>query len=491
MRNPERIERLERRSRISLALNPGYALSPPAPEKYRGPRLPDRGQGSSRACRMSATLYELGAASLLGLGTTSSSIVGAALGLYVRLSKRILACILAFAAGALISALAIELGYEGAAALRRFGFTASSAWAFISAGFAAGAMIYYGTSLFLEGKGAAVRYASQFREYALAHKRHASKERIQLLAKCDLLRHLPPEAIEEILPCIRTRHKDAGEILFRAGDAGDALYIVAAGKVEVLGGNGMTGRAIAQLGEGRAFGEMALLTGGARTATVRAIESTDLLEIGKADFERLIASDHQLAETVERISHERAIRNLSAGSVHPEIWARVASHSLDRISRSETNKLLSEAGHGAGLAIVFGNILDTIPGCLVIGAKFSGFERLSLTLMLGMFLGGIPEAAASAAMLGKAGYRPRAIFGLWSTVILAGVVAAAAGKAFIGSSDAFLAIFAQALAGGAVLALIVHAMIPEAIGGGGSLVVLPTVAGFLFALYLALAESFA
>lgn len=52
--------------------------------------------------------------SLLGLLTTSSSIVGAVLGLYVPLSKRMLACVLAFAAGALISALTIELAFEGA-----------------------------------------------------------------------------------------------------------------------------------------------------------------------------------------------------------------------------------------------------------------------------------------------------------------------------------------------------------------------------------------
>jgi zinc transporter ZupT len=152
--------------------------------------------------------------------------------------------------------------------------------------------------------------------------------------------------------------------------------------------------------------------------------------------------------------------------------------------------MLTEAANGAGMAIVFGNVLDTIPGCLVIGAKFTAFGNLSLTLMLGMFLGGIPEAAASASMLTRAGYRPGAIFGLWSTVLVAGVVAAAAGKAFIGSSEALLAIFAQALAGGAVLALVAHAMIPVALEEGGSLVVLPTVAGFLFALYLALAESF-
>jgi CRP-like cAMP-binding protein len=440
-----------------------------------------------------SSVYELGMASLLGLGTTSSSLVGAALGLYVRFSKRVLACVLAFAAGALISALAIELGYNGAEVLRHRGFTSFSAWLFVSGGFAAGAIIYYSASLFLEGKGAAVRYATQFREFTLARKQHAAKPRIELLAKCDLLRHLPPEEIEDILPCIRTCHLHAGEILFRAGDAADALFIVEAGKVEVLAAAPDTGtilNVIAQLGIGHAFGEMALLSGGARTATIRAIEETDLLEIGKADFERFIASDRQLAVAVERISHERAISNLSAGGANPEIWAKVASRSLDYISRNETNKMLREAGKGAGLAIVLGNILDTIPGCLVIGAKFSGFETLSFSLMLGMFLGGIPEAATSAAMLTKAGYRARAIFGLWSTVVLAGIVAAATGKAFMDGSDALVAIFSQALAGGAVLALIAHAMIPEAINEGGSLVVLPTVAGFLFALYLALAASF-
>lgn len=122
----------------------------------------------------------------------------------------------------------------------------------------------------------------------------------------------------------------------------------------------------------------------------------------------------------------------------------------------------------------------------MIAAKFSGFETLSFTLMLGMFLGGIPEAAASAAMLTTAGYRACAIFGLWSIVVVAGAAAAVAGKAFVGSSDALMAIFSQALAGGAILAVIAHAMIPEAIDKGGLLVVLPTVGGFLFALFLAL-----
>ena len=64
-----------------------------------------------------SALYDLAMASLLGFAATSSSLAGAAIGLYMPISKRLLACILAFAAGSLISALAIELAFEGALAL--------------------------------------------------------------------------------------------------------------------------------------------------------------------------------------------------------------------------------------------------------------------------------------------------------------------------------------------------------------------------------------
>ena len=377
-------------------------------------------------------LREIVIVSLLGLLTTSSSIFGAVLGLYVPLSKRMLACVLAFAAGALISGLTIELAFEGAEELHLQGFDANAAWVLIGSGFALGSIIYYFTSLFLDQKGAAIRYPTRFREYALGRKQTDAKNTIQLLSKCDLLRHLPPEEIERILPFVGTRHLDDGEILFRAGDPGDSLYVVAQGKVEVLSAsageqpNGhVAGEKLAELGEGQAFGEMALLSGERRTATIQSAAQTDLLEIGKEDFDRLVANDHQLATAAARLSHDRAIRNLSSGGTNPSQWVRVAASNLEHLSRSESEKALAEASQGAGLAIVLGNILDTIPGCLVIGAKFVGFESLSITLIVGMFVGGIPEAAASASMLKKAGYRPLGIFALWSTVLVAGVVAAA------------------------------------------------------------------
>lgn len=433
-------------------------------------------------------LFPLFAAALLGLATTSSSLIGAALGLYSRLSERGLACVLGFAAGALISALAIELAFESAEALHSRGFGAHAAWAFVGGGFAVGALIYYRAALYLEGKGAAIRYPTRFREYAQQRKREDNQELIQLLSRCDLLRHLPPEDMQQLLPLIRVQYVTAGTTLFHAGDAADALYIVARGEIEILAAE--DNRVLARLDTGQAFGEMALLHGGERTAGARASMDSELLAIDKSDFDHLIRFDPQLANAVERLSHGRAVTNLRAGGPLSPVWAKLATEGLDRMSRQESDKLLKETGSGAGLAIVFGNILDTIPGCLVIGAKFVSLETISLSLALGMFIGGIPEAAASAAMLRKAGYKPRAIFGLWTTVLIAGFLAAAAGKAFLASSEALAALFCEAIAGGAVLALVAHAMIPEAIEEAGSAAVLPTVAGFLFGLYLSLTQAF-
>jgi zinc transporter ZupT len=234
---------------------------------------------------------------------------------------------------------------------------------------------------------------------------------------------------------------------------------------------------------------MALLSGGVRTATARATTSAVLLKLARSDFDLLLEADRQIATAVQNLSHSRALANLTRGGPNPGRWARIARGNLQSLSRSEMTALLKQAGDGAGIAIILGNILDTIPGCLVIGAKYQGSSSLALTLILGMFVGGIPEAAASASILMRAGYRPRTVFGLWSTVLVAGLLAAVAGRLLIGDPHSLAAIFCQAIAGGAVLALVAHAMIPEAIHEGGSLAVMPTVAGFLFALYVSLAEA--
>ena len=439
---------------------------------------------------------ELFSVLLIGLFTTSSSMLGAAIGLYTSLSKKLISGILAFAAGSLIGSLVIDLAYKGALELMHKGFKLNSAWLFIAVGFAAGAVIYLFSSLYLEKRGAAIRRPTQFKEFAMAQKLEKTKETVGLLSGCDLLRHLSTDAIENILPLVKHRIVNPGEILFKAGDPSDALYIVAKGKLEVIADSIVnkieSAKIIAHLESGATFGEMGLLSGEARTATIRSIEGAELLEISSEDFKKLIATDHKIEMAALHLSHERSINNLTVEGINPATWTKIAMHNLEHISKSESHKILLDAANskGAGMAIVLGNILDTIPGCLVIGAGFHGFGNMSFTLMLGMFLGGIPEAAVSAAMLTKAGYNKKFIFGVWSLVLIVGMVAAIVGKQFIGNSDTLLAVFFEAVAGGAVLALVSHTMIPEAIHEGGSKAVLPTVAGFLLALFFAMNEVY-
>ena len=106
-------------------------------------------------------ISELAAVSFLGLFTTSSNFLGAAIGLYMHFPKRALAAILAFAAGALISALAIELAYEGTQPLHQQAYGMQSAWAYVGSGFALGPVVYYSATFFLENKGAAMWRTSE------------------------------------------------------------------------------------------------------------------------------------------------------------------------------------------------------------------------------------------------------------------------------------------------------------------------------------------
>ena len=94
----------------------------------------------------------------------------------------------------------------------------------------------------------------------------------------------------------------AGELLFRAGDPADALYVVRAGRVEVITPDGETAR---ELGRGASIGELGLLTASPRAAAVRAARATDLIRIGREDFQHLLREDPALSLTLNQTLAER------------------------------------------------------------------------------------------------------------------------------------------------------------------------------------------
>ena len=90
----------------------------------------------------------------------------------------------------------------------------------------------------------------------------------------------------------------AGEWLFRQGDPGDALYVVRAGRLEVIDDD--AGTLLGEFGRGAAVGELALLTSSPRAASVRAARDSDLIAIDHEHFERLLSQSHELALSLTR-----------------------------------------------------------------------------------------------------------------------------------------------------------------------------------------------
>ncbi len=79
-------------------------------------------------------------------------------------------------------------------------------------------------------------------------------------------------------------HFEPGEAIVSEGEIGDRFYVIETGRVEVVRQGGAEPSRLATLGAGEYFGEVALLRDLARTATVRALEPTDVISIGRGDF---------------------------------------------------------------------------------------------------------------------------------------------------------------------------------------------------------------
>jgi voltage-gated potassium channel len=124
-----------------------------------------------------------------------------------------------------------------------------------------------------------------------------------LVAKVPFFHSIGASTIADVARLLRPRHYPTGSVIVRRGEAGDCMYFVAAGEVEIR----LAPQPI-RLGPGEFFGEIALLTGGPRTATVVAIERCTLLILDIVDFRQLIGRQPDLA----RIIHEEAERRLVA-----------------------------------------------------------------------------------------------------------------------------------------------------------------------------------
>jgi CRP-like cAMP-binding protein len=97
---------------------------------------------------------------------------------------------------------------------------------------------------------------------------------------------------------------DAGERIFLEHEAGDCLYVVRSGMVDVI----TFGTVLERIGPGGIFGEMAVIDGGARSAAALAAEPTEVAVIDKEAFQALVRAEPLFALAIMRLLTERIRR---------------------------------------------------------------------------------------------------------------------------------------------------------------------------------------
>ena len=137
--------------------------------------------------------------------------------------------------------------------------------------------------------------------FAAEHRRRDFIRNWDLVTSVPFLKNLDPPSVIELTRMLRRVDLAEKTVVVRRGRPGDCMYFIASGEVEVK-----VEPQPVKLGAGAFFGEIALLAGGPRTATVTTTEPTTLLMLEVSDFRAFTAHHPELAKTVEAEARRRA-----------------------------------------------------------------------------------------------------------------------------------------------------------------------------------------
>ena len=118
---------------------------------------------------------------------------------------------------------------------------------------------------------------------------------ITFLLTTPMFDDLEPQQIREIIHIVEAQKFEPGDIIFNEGDSGDAWYAIYHGEVEVLKKADGGEKTIKTFGPRSCFGELAVLDGLPRSATIRAKEGTVVLRVPQDKFSELLDKDHLIA----------------------------------------------------------------------------------------------------------------------------------------------------------------------------------------------------
>jgi CRP-like cAMP-binding protein len=183
-----------------------------------------------------------------------------------------------------------------------------------------------------------------------------------------LLSELQADAFGAVLHALKLRRVRPGAVIIAEGEPGHSFFVIARGEVKVVRGlaqnlDGIEDEIVlATLHEGAIFGEMALVSAAPRSATVRAVTDTDLLEF---DCDALAAASRDvatLAVALDKFTRERLLHNLMQSS--PIFRPLDRKQRLDLVRRFTAHdvapgvQIITEGQPGRGLFILLAGEVD-------------------------------------------------------------------------------------------------------------------------------------
>lgn len=142
--------------------------------------------------------------------------------------------------------------------------------------------------------------------------------RRNLLQQVDLFADLAPADIDMLTARMKERIFRPGAAVIRAGEAGESMFVVSEGLVSVRIRAAEDEVDVARLGPGDFFGEMSVLTGEARSATIVALTDAVICEIGKDDVAELLDHSPDAAATLSAAAAQRRMASSAAMARSPE-----------------------------------------------------------------------------------------------------------------------------------------------------------------------------
>ncbi len=138
-------------------------------------------------------------------------------------------------------------------------------------------------------------------------------ERIKELQASELFAAFSGEALQEVLTSTSLRSYNEGDVIVNEGEPGSSLFLIVMGRVGVSTKAESGGRIpLAELGPGDFFGEVSLLTGRPRTATISAQEQVMAIEITRESIDRIAGEHPEVRKILEEFYNRRAQETVEA-----------------------------------------------------------------------------------------------------------------------------------------------------------------------------------